>query len=394
MATLRFVANSDLGVANTIGARVEPLLREGLRRGCDVRAYCRGARRDLLAHARVFPLGRPAMRALSAVPIYLWKGFPADALKSALFERYLMLHGGDLAAADIVHAWDYVPRVLSRVKSASAAKVVLDVAMALPSILTGNPEAERLWQGERLDLPRFVSDALRVADVLLVPSEFVRESLTAEGVPEEHIRLVPFGVDVREFRVAEPSPKPVRFAFVGNVNNRKGVPYLIEAWDSLHLHDAELHLYGHVYPEVAGLLRDAERRRIHIHGFVDIARELNKNHVFVLPSLLEGSAKATYEALASGLPVITTRNAGSIVSDGVEGYVVQPMNASALAHRMQELGTDATLRSVMGQRARQQAERYTWEQYASRVWKVYDELLRLDDGPRTSFFRARVRAGL
>ena len=69
--------------------------------------------------------------------------------------------------------------------------------------------------------------------------------------------------------------------------------------------------------------------------------------VFVFPSLFEGSAVVTYEALACGLPSVVTPEAGSVVRDGVEGFLVAPRDVLALAERMEQLGNDPGLRDRM-----------------------------------------------
>lgn len=65
--------------------------------------------------------------------------------------------------------------------------------------------------------------------------------------------------------------------------------------------------------------------------------------VFFLPSVCEGSATVIYEALMSGLPVVTTPNAGSLVRDGVDGYVVPIRDVDAMADRLGRLHTDHDL---------------------------------------------------
>jgi glycosyltransferase involved in cell wall biosynthesis len=89
--------------------------------------------------------------------------------------------------------------------------------------------------------------------------------------------------------------------------------------------------------------------------------------VFVFPSLYEGSALVIYEALASGLPVITTPNSGSVVRDGLEGYVVPIRDARALAEKIAQLYSDRALRKDMGARARRRAEEYPWSAYRRRL---------------------------
>ena len=69
--------------------------------------------------------------------------------------------------------------------------------------------------------------------------------------------------------------------------------------------------------------------------------------VFVFPSLFEGSAVVTYEALACGLPSVVTAAAGSVVRDGMEGFIVESRDVNTLAHRMELLGNSPELRTRM-----------------------------------------------
>src|SRR5207247_10223597 len=89
--------------------------------------------------------------------------------------------------------------------------------------------------------------------------------------------------------------------------------------------------------------------------------------LFVLPSLAEGSAEATYEALACGVPVVTTREAGSIVRDGIEGRIVPSRNAEALANAIAENVEDRQKRERLSRGAREQADDYTWAGFGEGV---------------------------
>jgi len=87
----------------------------------------------------------------------------------------------------------------------------------------------------------------------------------------------------------------------------------------------------------------------------------------VLPALAEGSAYVCYEALACGLPVITTPNAGSVVRDGIEGYIVPIRDADALAERIMRLAHNRPLLAEMSNRAVARAEEYVWERWSERL---------------------------
>jgi len=71
----------------------------------------------------------------------------------------------------------------------------------------------------------------------------------------------------------------------------------------------------------------------------------------------------TYEALASGIPVITTPNAGSVVRDGVDGFIVPIRDVNALAEKIAQLADDSGLREQMGHSARARAEQFTWSRF-------------------------------
>jgi starch synthase len=89
--------------------------------------------------------------------------------------------------------------------------------------------------------------------------------------------------------------------------------------------------------------------------------------VFVFPSLFEGSAVVTYEALACGLPSVVTPQAGAVVRDGIEGFVVPPRDVPALAARMKQLGDDRPLRARMAAAARGRALEFDWPRYHAAI---------------------------
>ena len=92
--------------------------------------------------------------------------------------------------------------------------------------------------------------------------------------------------------------------------------------------------------------------------------------VFLLPSLCEGSATVTYEALGHGLPVICTPNTGSVVRDGMEGFIVPVRDAAAIAERIERLAIDVELRTQMAANAKARAAEFTVAEYGRRLLSV------------------------
>lgn len=207
-----------------------------------------------------------------------------------------------------------------------------------------------------------------LADLILVPSEFVRGGVVGLGADPAKVALVPYGID--KSWLERPSyPVPGRVLFVGSVGLRKGSHYLAEAARCLAERgiDCEVRVAG---PLEAGVAQSAIFAGPTYLGQVpraDIHREYSHADIFVLPSLAEGMAIATLEAMAMGLPVITTPNAGSCVRDGIDGIIVPPADAFALMTAIERLLFDRDLRETMSRNAKARASDFTWEKYEGRL---------------------------
>lgn len=206
-------------------------------------------------------------------------------------------------------------------------------------------------------------------DFAICPSEAVRDDLANHnGIPRELSIVVPYGMNP-ELLELQPKPQRGRVLFVGTAELRKGIHYLALAAEKLAAKkiQCEFRVAGNVSLQIA---RRTECKHLNFLGRVPrerIAEEYQSADVFVLPSLAEGSAEVTYEALATGLPVITTRAAGSVVRDGIEGRIVPERNADALADAIEELVENRALRDHMAVAARERARDYTWERYGERL---------------------------
>lgn len=187
-----------------------------------------------------------------------------------------------------------------------------------------------------------------LADLIVVGSQFVAEGLEACGVARDRIRVVPYGVNSSLFSPPRERPRtegrPLRLLFVGEVGLRKGAPYLLQALERLSPGSVEAKLAGSI-----ALDRDRLARYAGLAEFLgplprsEMPELFRWADVFVLPSIVEGSATVTYEALLSGVPVITTPNSGSIVEDGVSGRILPIRNPLALAEAIQAYSDDRDL---------------------------------------------------
>jgi len=193
------------------------------------------------------------------------------------------------------------------------------------------------------------------------------------GFPKQRCFVVPTGANSSWFNI-ENHPVKGRVLFVGTAQLRKGIHIFGMAAQKLSHRSYEFRVAGGVSEIVR---QHSLTEKLSFLGRVprcEIKQEYAQADIFVLPTLAEGSAGATYEALAAGVPVITTEAAGSVVRDGIDGFIVPEGDAEALADRIEELVENRELRDRMAAAARERAKDFTWERYAERLLSVVKNL--------------------
>ena len=213
-------------------------------------------------------------------------------------------------------------------------------------------------------------EELRLADTVLCASQFCASTLVAGGVPQKKIEVVPYGTNTTRFFADEPQKRDVvRILFVGTLALCKGIHYFAEVARRLKTLGVEATALGalRVRPEALRTYADVLR----IPGRITHGRmpEMYRGHdILVHPTLFEGSSLSVYEALASGIPVVTTPNAGSIVRHDQEGLIVPARDLDALTLAVEALVRDRDRRVAMGRAARLRAlECGDWSHYGERL---------------------------
>ncbi|HVM62074.1 MAG TPA: glycosyltransferase family 4 protein [Verrucomicrobiae bacterium] len=275
--------------------------------------------------------------------------------------------------------------IFDRAEKVGALKV-MDCPNSHPTTSHGYWQREcDIWcPGQKIMVPRKMfarmNQELQRADVVLVASTFCKETMISNGIPEEKIVVNPYGADTSVFRRREALPQAPRFISVGGaITLRKGFQYLFRAFQLVKqaLPNAELICVG-------GYKHDFRRERPKWEGTFthyerishpELAKLLQSSTAFVLPSQEEGFARVLAEALAAGLPIVATHESGAttLVTDGVEGFIVQGQSPSRIAAAMIKLGTDRELNQRMGEAAfRRGAVRNTWQDYGDRLLAEYE----------------------
>ena len=247
----------------------------------------------------------------------------------------------------------------------SAARLLLEEARLQPDY-AATLQYHRLPAG----FERRLDHEIELASKLLVLSSYQQKTFEEQGVGAEKLVMVPLGVDTEVF---QPRPRPLdpffRVLFVGQITQRKGISYLIEAFERARIPQSELLLLGHVVGTDAPWRgRDGLRHVPHVPPWA-LPEHYAAADVYVLPSLVEGFPLTAAEAMASGLPVIVSENtfAHDVITDGDNGYVVPIRDSEAIAERLVALYRDASHRHEMGLAARKTAEEFSWERYGERV---------------------------
>jgi starch synthase len=211
---------------------------------------------------------------------------------------------------------------------------------------------------------------LHQADLVLVASTFTLRTLEHATDFRGSVVMIPYGAPRVDLSVVEPVRRSdstkLRVLFVGSLGQRKGLSYLFEAVRSLG--DAvELTVIG-ARPLVACAALDRELSRVRWIASCshrEVLAEMAAHDVFVFPSLFEGFGLVLLEAMAMGLPIITTPHTAGpdLISEGVEGFIVPIRSSAAIAEKLDLLRREPERRQAMSERARSRSREFTWEQY-------------------------------
>lgn len=272
------------------------------------------------------------------------------------FGRGIIENG--LGNANTVYGFNGESLELFEYASSQGIRCILDQTIADRSLLNKLLlEEEKVWQNWSIS-PFTVNDAdlqllqrehreQELANHIICGSNFVKESLVARGIDANKISVVALGRqkegESHTYSCQRKTPQlrgdGLRILFAGTVNLRKGIPYLLEALRKLK---GKIHFNC----KIAGAIEIKAQRVDEYSDFCEFLGRVPRSamtqlygwaDVFVLPSICEGSAMVTYEALNMGLPVITTSNSGSIIRDKIDGFIVPIKRPKTIADRLVDI---------------------------------------------------------
>lgn len=362
-----YVCNSDLGKRGNIGLRTYHVAKQAIEKGHDVKIICRGFVKGDIPKSHIEYVNfwyRYVNLGLVFTSQFIWSKFPGRIIQRWIFDE-LMSRKIKQYDADVLHIYDYADKTI-KVAKEMGMKVVLDTQMA------HGKTGDKVFGLNREHFNE--NESAKYADKVICSSKFVVDSYNDAGHKLSKLELIPHGVSLKKIKKVKSDKFTV--IFVGLIEPRKGIQYLIEAWKSLNLKNAELILLGRINKSMSKEVSEFKKlHNVTFTGFTDPAPYYQKADLFVFPSMFESSGKVLYEAMAAQLPIITTHNAGPPFDDGTCGFIVPIMDSNSIADKIKILYDDKKLRNKMGKSARSQVEKLgDWSDYGDKLLGVYNKL--------------------
>lgn len=223
--------------------------------------------------------------------------------------------------------------------------------------------------------------AANTADLVIAVSHFTSSQVQNHlGVPAARMRVIPHGVEVSTYPIGDGQRLPI-ILHLGAIQKRKNLVRLVEAFSQTPP-EWELHLAGSLgygSDEVlAAIERSPHRERIRTPGYLSPAAlevAYREASIFAFPSLDEGFGIPVLEAMAHGLPVVTSNRSALPEAAGGAAWLVDPEDTGALGAALRQLCEDPALRAQWQARGLVRAAGCSWQQAVDATWQVYQELL-------------------
>jgi D-inositol-3-phosphate glycosyltransferase len=367
------------GIGTTAAHQVDELIAQGF----DVRVFCTSS--------------EVGLEGATSVVQTLMVGSHRVPHRVLGVQRAYQQHDRRVAAAvrrlagkvDLVHAW---PAGCQRTFEAAGRLGILSIReVPNPHTASAFAEASAAARAVGVRLPRtdphrYKGRRLRlecaeydIADFLLVPSDYVQQSFIARGYPAAKLIRHHYGFDPVSF--PEPlalhsrAERPFTAVFAGRGEPRKGLHLALRAWlDSGIAEHGRFLICGSIIPAYRRALSPMlSHPSIDVHGFVkDVGAVMRSADVLLFPTVSEGSALVTHEAMASGCVPLVSDAAGAPTRHMVDGLVHHVGDVSSLTSQLRLLGEDRALLHRLRAGAVARRDELTWQAAGRSLQQAYD----------------------
>ncbi|MFC1894500.1 glycosyltransferase family 4 protein [Candidatus Dependentiae bacterium] len=317
-----------------------------------------------------------------------------NIIKDNLFDFWLSKNINKIVDTDIFVGWtNYFLNSLNKIKKTGA------IVIAESGSCHINFQAKLLaeeYQKWGLYFPAIRQENIskmvqeyQQSNYIMTISNFAYQSFLNEGVSEKKLLKVPCGIDVDFFlqnkkKISIKKDNKFRVICVGLLCLRKGVQYLIQAWNKLNLpeNNTELLLVGNLQNDLKQVLKKLKiKKNINFCGSVDkykLYELYKKSSVFVLPSIEDGFGMVIGEAMACGLPVICTNHTAGedLVENCNHGFVIKAGNVESLAEKILWCYKNNDDAVEMGRLGKKRVKFFSWDNYGESVFNVYNQILK------------------
>ncbi|RTZ00894.1 glycosyltransferase [Flavobacterium sp. RSP49] len=217
-----------------------------------------------------------------------------------------------------------------------------------------------------------LTQEIHLAEHIICASTITAVSLQKEGISKDIIKVIPYGVDTTLYpykkRDVLTTDSTFKVVFIGSLNQRKGITYLLEALESIP--NVELNIVTRGIFDI-NLLK---KYRVKVNLYkniphVEMVSILHSSHCFVLPSLIEGFGQVILEAMATGIPIIASENtiAPDIIKDGENGFVVPVRNVIKIKEKIELLVKNPELIGIVGNKGYQTSVELSWQIFRTNI---------------------------
>jgi hypothetical protein len=234
---------------------------------------------------------------------------------------------------------------------------------------------------KRVYTRRLIPQVARRARLIITNSEYSKWEIVRHlGIPEHRIRVTPLAASPEFMPMPRCQAKNPYFLYIGNLEPRKNLERLIEAFARMPQKDYELLIVGNRWYHGDAPARKARalglNGRVKFMGYVprsDLPVLLSTATALVYPSLLEGFGLPIVEAMACGTPVITSDNSSMKEVAGDAAALVDPRNVRAITEALTRVVEDGALREKLSRKGLERAAQFSWEKTARLTLDAYRE---------------------